>query len=100
MIRLVLLALLGLPLTAGDGRASLFCLVPPTADGFVALRAAPNGQSRLILKMKAGDEVQIIEGGRGGWERVRHWRGDARLAKGYDGFTEGHVARRLLKECG
>lgn len=100
MIRPVLLALFGLVLNASDGRASLFCLVPRTADGFVALRAAPDGRSRLILKMKAGDEVQIVEGGRGTWERVRHWRGDTRLTKGYDGFREGHVARRFLKDCG
>ena len=25
---------------------------------------------------------------------------DARLAKGYDGFTEGYVARRFLRDCG
>jgi len=100
MIRPVLFALFGLLLDVGDARASLFCLVPETGDGFVALRAAPSAQSRLILRMRAGDEVQIVDGGRGGWSKVRHWPGDARLAKGYDRFTEGHVARRFLKECG
>jgi hypothetical protein len=100
MIRPALLAFFGIALSADDGRASLFCLIPATADGFVALRAAPDAQSRLILKMKAGDEVQIVQGGRRGWERVRHWPGDTRLAKGYGGFSEGHVARRFLKDCG
>lgn len=100
MIRSAMLAVLGLLLNAADGRASSFCLVPKTADGFVALRAAPAAQSRLILRMKAGDEVQIVEGGRGGWSKVRHWPGDTRLAKGYERFTEGHVARRFLKDCG
>jgi hypothetical protein len=100
MTRLTLLALLGLLLHGGDASASLFCVLPATTDGFVALRAAPSVQGRLILRMKAGDEVQIIDGRRGGWSKVRHWPGDTRLAKGYDGFTEGHAARRFLKDCG
>lgn len=100
MIRPALLVLSALLLHPGDASASLFCLVPETADGFVALRAAPGAQSRLILRMRAGDEVQIIEGGRGGWSKVRHWAGDTRLAKGYEGFSEGHVARRFLRDCG
>lgn len=100
MIRPALLVLSALLLHAGDASASLFCLVPETADGFVALRAAPGAQGRLILRMRAGDEVQIIEGGRGGWSKVRHWPGDTRLAKGYEGFSEGHVARRFLRDCG
>ncbi|CAN7635421.1 SH3 domain-containing protein [Bosea sp. LjRoot90] len=100
MTRPALLALLGLLVHGGDARASLFCVVPETADGFVALRAAPSAQGRLILRMRAGDEVQIVEGGRGGWSKVRHWPGDARLANGYTGFTEGHAARRFLRDCG
>lgn len=100
MIRSALLALLGLLLHGGDARASLFCIVPETGDGFVALRAAPGAKSRLTLRMKAGDEVQIVEGGHGGWSKVRYWPGDTRLAKGYDGFIEGHVARRFLRDCG
>lgn len=100
MIRPVLFALFGLLLHGGDARASLFCLIPETGDGFVALRAAPSAQGRLILRMRAGDEVQIVEGGGRGWSKVRHWPGDARLAKGYDRFTEGHVTRRFLRECG
>ena len=100
MIRPTLFALFGLILLGDAAKASLFCLIPETADGFVALRAAPGAQSRLVLRMKAGDEVQIVEGGGGGWSKVRHWPGEARLAKGYDGFTEGHVARRFLRDCG
>lgn len=99
-IRPALLALLGLLLPSGVAQASVFCLVPDTADGFVALRAAPGPQGRMIVRMKAGDEVQILEGGRRGWVRVRHWPGDARLARGYGSFTEGHVARRFLTDCG
>lgn len=100
MIRAMLLAAFILSLDAGGAEASLFCLIPRTADGFVALRAAPGAEGRLLLRMRANDEVQIVEGGRGGWERVRHWPGESRLGKGYDGFTEGYVARRLLKDCG
>lgn len=100
MIRTALPALLGLLLFGGDARASLFCIVPETGDGFVALRAAPGAKSPLIRRMKAGDEVQIVEGGRGGWSKVRYWPGDTRLAKGYDGFTEGYAARRFLRDCG
>lgn len=100
MIRPTLFALFGLILHGGDANATLFCLIPETGDGFVALRAAPSTQGRLILRMEAGDEVQIVEGGRGSWSKVRHWPGDARLAKGYAGFTEGHAARRFLRDCG
>lgn len=100
MIRPTLFALFGLILHGDAAKASLFCLIPETADGFVALRAAPGSQSRLVLGMKAGDEVQIVESGRGSWSKVRYWPGDARLTKGYEGFTEGHVSRRFLRDCG
>lgn len=99
-IRPALLALLGLLLPGGGAQASVFCLVPDTADGFVALRAAPGRQSRATLRMKAGDEVQILEGGRRGWAKVKYRPGDSRLTRGYGRFTEGHVASRFLTDCG
>ncbi len=100
MIRPALLAALSLGLCCGEGLASSFCLIPTTPDGFVALRAGPRSDARLILKMKPEDEVQIVEGRHGSWQQVRHWPGDKRLAKGYGGFTEGYVAQRFLKDCG
>lgn len=100
MIRPALLAALGLSLCAGEAGATEFCLIQKTPDGFVALRAGPRPDARLILKMKPQDEVQIVEGRQGSWELVRHWPGDSRLTKGYAGFTEGYVAQRFLKDCG
>lgn len=99
-IRLAILALSGHLLAGGAAQATVFCLVPKSADGFVALRAAPGPQGRMIVRMKAGDEVQILEGGRRGWAKVRYWPGDSRLTRGYGRFTEGHVASRFLTDCG
>ncbi len=56
-------------------RASAFCEVLPTADGFVALREEPRANAKLIGRMKAGDEVMIGQGERGRWIEVTWFRG-------------------------
>lgn len=70
MIRPALLAALGLGLCRGEALASSFCLIPKTPDGFVALRAGPRSDARLILKMKPEDEVQIVASRHGSWEQA------------------------------
>jgi len=95
-----LLAAAGLWLGAGQAQASLFCLIPKTPDGFVALRSEPRAQSHPVLRMRPGDEVQIIGDTGGSWTKVWHWRGETRLSKGPGGFATGYVARRFLDECG
>lgn len=54
--------------------AALFCELLKSADGFVALRAAPDANAKLVARMRAGDEVQALEGRKGRWQEVRHWR--------------------------
>jgi hypothetical protein len=72
-------ALLGAALcwlaATGPAGATLFCNVLESPDGFVALRAGPSAGARLVARMKAGDEVQILLGRKGNWEEVYHWRG-------------------------
>jgi hypothetical protein len=83
-------------------RASLFCYVKPTADGFVALRRAPRVTAPMLGRMKAGDEVQLGLGRKGKWIEVYWWHGDDRLEKGFHTKAgHGWVVRRLIEdECG
>jgi Bacterial SH3 domain len=83
-------------------RASLFCYVKPTDDGFVALRRAPRVSAPMVGRMKAGDEVQLGLGRNGKWIEVYWWHGDDRLEKGFHTKAgRGWVVRRLIEdECG
>lgn len=76
--------------------ATAFCDVRKTVDGFVALRAEPAASGRLILRMKAGEQVQLdstVEA-RKGWVHVHFWRDGAIRHSGW-------VSRGLIeKECG
>jgi hypothetical protein len=96
------LALLFLLTALVPARASLFCEIPKTPDGFVALRAAPDAKSRIVVRMRAGDEVQLLEGKQDGWLEVLHWRGDSRLDpdKNAADTRRGWAHRRYIKECG
>lgn len=83
--------------------ASSFCEVPSTSDGFVALRAGPSKSATLVARMKAGDEVMILEDTepRGRWYRVQWWRGQDRLDKGFEHTSgKGWVHGSLLNDCG
>jgi hypothetical protein len=66
------LGLLGL---AAPAHATLYCEIRPTRDGFVALRAAPSPDSRMLQRMKPGDEILLGQGKRGPWVEVTYWRG-------------------------
>ena len=54
--------------------AMIVCWVKKTSDGFVALRAQPSPEGRLIAKMRAGDSVWGDPDSkvkpRGGWTYV------------------------------
>jgi hypothetical protein len=86
----------------GTASATSFCQPRQTRDGFVALRSAPEPSAKLVGRMKAEDEVQIGQGRRGEWIEVIWWRGDDRLAKGFDKVAgRGWTHRKLISdECG
>jgi hypothetical protein len=86
-----------LPVTATPAFATVFCEVTSTGDGFVALRAKPDSGGKLLLKVKAGDDVQIDDTRKvtRGWQPVI-WRGPDRT-----GNTTGWMRAKLLStECG
>lgn len=89
-------------LTASPAAATAYCNLKPTADGFVALRAAPASSAKLVGRMTSRDEVLIGQGEKGDWIEVTWWRGDDRHTKGYDRKSgHGWVHRKLVgEECG
>lgn len=85
---------------AEPASATVFCNILKSHDGFVALRAAPNADSRLVARMKEDDEVQMLES-KGRWMQVTHWHGDQRLDPKTRGNTRtGWVNKRYVSECG
>jgi hypothetical protein len=95
------LALATAGLGAVPARATAFCDVLDTPDGFVALREAPNAGAALVEKMNAGDEVMLLPEKSGAWVRVRFWRAGERLKEGgFDRFQVGWVNGRFLDVCG
>jgi hypothetical protein len=69
--------------------ATLFCEILKTSDGFVALRAEPNPNARLIARMHVGDEVLVDDTPNKpkGWTHFTWWKGGRFKAKheyGYD----------------
>jgi hypothetical protein len=98
VILVLCLPAIGMPMPAS---AALFCEVMKSSDGFVALRDRPSAGAGLITRMRAGDEVQLLEGSKGRWREVLHWRGGDRLdpnrrARGRHGW----VHARSISECG
>ena len=86
---------------ASPAGATSFCLVNETRDDFVALRAGPSAEARLVARMKAGDEVKLVGSPQGAWHQVEWWRGDERLRPpGRKARAAGWVNRRLIDECG
>lgn len=82
---------------ATPARATAFCEVLKTRDGFVALRDAPSAGGKLLRRVKTGEMVQI-DGTR---ETGRGWT--AVIYRSEDGKSEkaGWVSSRLIeKECG
>lgn len=89
-------------LLAAPAHATAFCNVPRTSDGFVALRAGPSADARLIARMRVGDEVMIGLERSGRWQQVTYWRGQTRHGDG--GFAlgrQGWMHQRFVgEECG
>jgi hypothetical protein len=86
--------------------ATEFCNVKRTADGFVALRAAPDADAKVVGRMTHRDEVledPTIES-RNGWIYVTWWKGGRFRPGGYEfdkPTAKGWVNRRLIEdECG
>ncbi|HEY8580005.1 MAG TPA: SH3 domain-containing protein [Beijerinckiaceae bacterium] len=95
------LALAASLVACGGAHATAFCEIKPTRDGFVALRAGPGADARLLARLRVGDEVMLLEESRGGWRRVRWWRADERLARGFDRARgDGWVRASLIRACG
>jgi hypothetical protein len=92
----------GLILAVQPASATAFCNVKETADGFVALRAAPDAKARLVGRMTSKDEVMIGQGRKGNWIEVEWYRGDERHTKGFGRISgKGWVNSRLIEEeCG
>lgn len=81
--------------------ATAFCEVKQTADGFVALRAAPDRNAATLVPMKAGDEVMLRDGRRGAWQEVLYWPAGTRLeGPGASAGRRGWVHVQLLDICG
>lgn len=100
-IRLFAAVLAFTALAATPTRAALYCDIPQNPDGFVALRDKPSPKGKVIVQMKAGDEVQLLEGSRGKWVEVLHWHGQDRLKAARRGNTrQGWVQARLIGACG
>lgn len=86
-------------------RASLYCEIRPTRDGFVALRGGPAVAAPLRERMRPGDEIRLGQRSRGDWVEVAYWRG-GRFANGDAAggppTAEGWMNRRLIARdsCG
>lgn len=86
---------------AAPARAALYCDIPKSPDGPVALREKPSPKGKVVILMKAGDEVQLLEGSRGKWVEVLHWHGQDRLSPTRRADTRrGWVQARLIGACG
>jgi hypothetical protein len=81
--------------------ATSFCNIKRTADGFAALRAGPDANARILVRMRHTDEVMLGQGERGPWREVTYWRGQTRHQEGGFGRgRQGWMHRSLLGDCG
>jgi hypothetical protein len=82
--------------------ATLFCPVMKTRDGFVALRAAPNMQASILVKMRPRDEIMLTGDEENGWIKVLYWPGETRFTRGYGEHRSGWMHRRFVPpdQCG
>lgn len=104
-----LTGLLALLLAAFPAYATDFCIVQKSADGFVALRAAPMANGELLRRAKAGEAVVIQkdESGNqivnGRWLRVMHFPDEVVPQKGDPAYKKGKAGwmhQRYIDECG
>ena len=91
----------------GSARATEFCGIRKTPDGFIALRAEATAKGKLVARMKPGDEVMLnnIVEEKNGWTRVYWWKGGrfhGQTVKGIESADgQGWVNGKLLgDECG
>ncbi len=85
---------------ASPAQAATQCKIVNTPDGFVALRSAPSAQSRLIVRMRAGDEVEIVSSRRDPWFEVRRWRGLIPYDRSSPyPISRGYMHKRYLRDC-
>jgi len=95
-----------LALLPGEAFARYNCGVKKTADGFVALRAAPSPQAKLITRMKPGELVGLLHPPnydnpvhQGNWTFVRYVPGsniDKPNGANHDKGIPGWVNNALL----
>jgi hypothetical protein len=81
--------------------AIIVCWVQKTPDGFVALRAQPHDQAKLIARMSAGDVVHgdPEKSERNGWQYVTWWKMEthAKYSANFDkSDARGWVNARLI----
>jgi hypothetical protein len=100
-IRLLVLAFAVSLFAIVPAKAALYCDVPSTPEGFVALRDKPSTRGHVVANMKAGDEVQLLEGHGGKWVEVLHWHGqDRKNPTRATDTRRGWVQARLIGACG
>jgi len=88
-------------LTVPARAAGLHCDIPRNEAGFVALQAKPSARAQTVARMKAGDEVELLQGLKGKWVEVLHWHGQDRKTAARAGDTRrGWVEARLIGACG
>ncbi len=75
LIKTGVLAAALLAIGAGAASATTYCNVKPTRDGFSALRADASASSRLVARMRVGDEFQAHSESRGPWIKATWWKG-------------------------
>jgi uncharacterized protein YgiM (DUF1202 family) len=87
-------------LAVSPAQATFFCEVLKTPDGFAALREGPSVKSRLLRKIKTGEQVQVGLGRKGNWDAVIYYlrkTGNPADAKPIKGWIN---SRLLSDECG
>lgn len=78
------------------------CQIARTPQGFVALRAAPRADARLVARLRRGDEVAVVNDHRrvAGWSEVDAWRGPIPYDRSRaGGVRHGWVQTRFLVDC-
>jgi hypothetical protein len=94
-----LCAVLFIFLCSAPANATIFCEVLKTPDGFVALREAPSAGSKLLLRIKTGEQVQVDFTKKGTWEKVIYYlsTGKPANAKPITGWVK---SKYLSDVCG
>ncbi len=82
-----------------SAHATISCEVLKTPDGFVALRSGPSAATKLLLKLKPGEMVQVGSGKKGQWEKVIYY---LKMKKESDAKPlSGWIKTRFLSDvCG